>query len=337
MKISIITFTDKGELLGKKLLYNLNELGENTYLSSGRKIKLDNWIKENFYSNDALIFISAVGIAVRGISKYIVSKTTDCAVICIDEKGDFVIPILSGHIGGANRLAKKIANITKGTAIITTATDINNKFAFDDWASKNNFQILNTYNIKKISSAILDGKTIYLKSDFQIEGNLPQNVQICKSDEFFENTVVITFKNVGDTSSLYIIPKCITIGIGCKKNTNEKTIKDVIYKFCEKNNISINAIKKLVSIDLKKDERGIINFCENYNIEFQTYTSSELSKVKGNFSSSDFVKDITGVDNVCERSAVIEGNVILVKKYADSGVTLSAGIENYKINFSESI
>ncbi len=124
-----------------------------------------------FSSVDAMIFIGSCGIAVREIASHLKSKTEDPAVICIDELGRFVIPILSGHIGGANRLAGRIAEALGATAVVTTATDINGKFAADEWAARQGMAISGMAEAKEVSAAILE-RNLPLASDYPVSGPL---------------------------------------------------------------------------------------------------------------------------------------------------------------------
>ena len=110
------------------------------------------------------------------LSPFVKDKKTDPAVIVIDELGRFVIPLLSGHIGGANELSKKISKFTNSIEVITTATDINNKFAVDVFAKNNNLYISNMTIAKEISSKILEGEKIGFLSDFNFKGNIPSEL-----------------------------------------------------------------------------------------------------------------------------------------------------------------
>ena len=147
-------------------------------ISRGGKngVKLSDWTAENFQKSDALIFIGAVGIAVRAIVPHCKSKATDPAVIVLDERGRFSIPILSGHLGGANDLAKKLASICGAVPVITTATDVEGVFAVDEWAKAQSCHVLEPERIKTVSSTLLAGKVVYYDSQWRITGTQPKNV-----------------------------------------------------------------------------------------------------------------------------------------------------------------
>lgn len=148
--IHLISFTDWGQKLVEKLAQELDG-------QAVRGMPLDQWTREHFRTGNALIFVGAAGIAVRAIAPYIRSKTTDPAVVVVDEGGQFAVPILSGHLGGANDLARKIAASCGAQPVITTATDINGIFAVDEWARRQNCVIQNPEKIKTISGTLLAG------------------------------------------------------------------------------------------------------------------------------------------------------------------------------------
>jgi cobalt-precorrin 5A hydrolase len=252
----------------------------------------------------------------------------------IDEKGKFVIPLLSGHIGGANALAYEIANHLGTLPVITTATDINQKFAVDLFAKKNNLHISRMDYAKGISAAILDEKRVGFESDFPIVGTLPKEMTgkrdcpygICIS--FAEKTEVYD-------KTLSLIPCIITLGLGCRKGKSSDDIEKVVAKVLEKNDISMDAIANVASIDLKKEEAGLLEFCDKFKLKFVTYPAKVLEKVQGIYTESDYVRSVTGVGNVCERAAILgSGNGIMIqKKYANNGVTVSIAKKDWSVRF----
>ena len=285
-------------------------------------------IHKYFYDYKTLVFIMATGIVVRKISSLIKSKETDPAVIVCDELGNFVISLLSGHIGGANEMTKIISNIVNGIPVITTSTDLNNKIAFDVFAKKNNILIKNIENMKYISSDIINNKNIGLFSEIDILGKIPNYIL---KNKYCDSNVFITSKknifNLNKRRDVILIPQQYIIGIGCKKNTSFENIKFAVYNFLDKRDIDILSIKLFVSIDLKKNEKGLIDFCNSINKNLITYSSEELKNIEGNFSDSEFVLNVTGVSNVCERSIICynKNTSIIVNKTVYSGITLALG------------
>lgn len=297
-----------------------------------------------FDSNDVLIFAGACGIAVRKIAPYIKDKQTDPAVICIDELGTYVIPILSGHIGGANDIARYIAEQISSTAVITTATDINGRFSVDSWAARNGFIIDDIKAAKEVSSAILE-QDIPLISEFKIAGQPPAGIRSedgntvrsynDNADRFRNDIGIYVGCNIRKLFSrtLRLIPKAVHLGIGCRKGTDEDSIRQAVDKVLSEHDIDKRAVKCISSIDIKSGEKGLLDYAEHNNLPINFYSAEELNNLDGDFTSSEFVKGITGVDNVCERAAMIGAEHLLVRKNAVNGVTIAAAIEHMEVHF----
>lgn len=338
MIIRTISFTENGDKLNNKIS-NILKSENNKVFAYGnakglikREDNLFKWSENAFKDSDALIFIGAVGIAVRAISSFVESKDKDPAVIVCDEKGKYVIPILSGHIGGGNSLANSLAKGLNATAVITTATDLNNIWAVDNWAKENNYHIEDISKIKYISSALLKGEEVGIDSFFKIKGDLPKNVINKKA---FKNGIVISpFLIKAYENTINIVPECITIGVGSRKGADENALIKLFKKICEEKNISEKAVFKIATIDIKKEEKAVLKLKEYLKKDLILYTAEELNEVEGEFSSSSFVKSVTGVDNVCERSAVrlAEGELI-VEKTKGEGVTLAMAVIKESVRF----
>ncbi len=339
MKVSIIAFTDNGMEIAYKLSNSLSESNDVDFTRCG-KGALSTWTEEHFSTNDALIFIGAIGIALRAIAPYIKTKTKDPAVVVVDELGQFSIPILSGHIGGANELALQISKYLGSIPVITTATDINKVFAVDTWAKSQGLQILNPECIKLVSSKLLKGESVHVKSDYPIQGNLPKNVYLNDlEDSNAGYDVIITHKDLENeckNDTLLLVPQIITVGIGCRKDISFEAIENSILYILEKENYHILAINALASIDKKANEKGILEFAKKYDLPFNTYTADELNSLEGDFTKSEFVKSVVEVDNVCERSAVMESNGKLIRRKDTcdgAGVTVALAINDPNISW----
>ena len=285
---------------------------------------------ECFASSELMVFVGSCGIAVRKIAPYVHDKRTDPAVVCVDELGTFVIPLLSGHIGGANALARRIAESLHATPVITTATDINRKFSVDTWATENGCAISSMKLAKAVSAAVLEGD-IPLKSDFPIAGTLPNGVisgktgalgvYLTASDkEPFENT-------------LRLIPKTLHLGIGCRRGIEKEAIERAVGQVFKEAHLDFWAVKCAASIDLKQEEEGLLSFCQEQTIPIRFYTAEDLNAVSGDFTPSPFVQKVTGVDNVCERAALLGADHLIVKKTACHGVTVAVAMENWEVHF----
>lgn len=284
------------------------------------------WTEQVFKNYDALISVGAIGIVVRHISHFVKNKCVDPAVIAIDDLGRYVIPILSGHIGGANELAKRISSELGSTAIITTSTDIHNRFAVDVFAKKNHLFITSMSKAKDVSARLIDGRFVGFSSDFPIEGDIPSELTPSDGGEFgIKVTESIDDRPFDET--LVLIPKDIIIGVGCKRDTNPKVMESFVKDVLRRENISEHRIKRVASIDIKKDEDAIIELSERYGADLSFYNDVELNSIDGTFSSSEFVKRITDVDCICERSAVCGGGELIMRKYASDGMTIALAKE----------
>lgn len=292
-------------------------------------------VSDIFNRYDALIFVCACGIAVRTIAPHIQSKNTDPAVIVIDDCGQFVIPILSGHIGGANALAVRLADLIGAKAAVTTATDTGGRFSPDSFAAANDLIITEMDKAKAVAAAVLEGEKIGLVSEYRFVG-LPKEIvedTDCKTGMYIGNADRTPF-----SVTLKLIPKNIVLGIGCKRGTDFSAIDILVRMALYKAKIPIERVSDVATIDIKKDEHGILEFCEKYSLKLRIYTAKDLMETEGDFTSSMFVKKITGVDNVCERSAVkCSGGRLIMRKYAANGVTVAAAEKPLILDFERKI
>ena len=330
MKIASIAFTENGAKIVKMLVHEMGVKGYvfEKYKTDGLETfnNVSSLVRDIFKKYNAIVFVGACGIAVRSIAPYVKDKAKDPAVVVVDEKGNFAIPILSGHIGGANDLAEKIALLTSGTAVITTATDINKKFSVDTFAVRNNLYIGDTKLIKEISSRILNDKKVGLYTDYELK-NVPDcfeesnEVGICISDDDKK-----PFR-----TTLNLMPKNVVLGIGCRKGC--ETVEESILAFLKVNGVSVYSLFAVATVDIKKNEKGIVEFCEKFDIPLLTFSAETLAAVEGNFTASEFVKKTVGVDNVCERAVCAVGAKITEKKTALNGTALALGRINTEIDF----
>ncbi len=327
MKICVISFTQNGEKLQNKILPLLS--GD---ISVYDKTEIKTYVREMFQSCDVLIFIGAAAIAVRLIAPHLKGKDVDPAVIVLDEMGSYAIPLLSGHLGGANEFCVELCKKTGSIPVITTATDLNHKFKVDVWSKKNHCTIADISKIKYISMAVLQEQPVGFYSEFEICGSVPP--ELSDSAASVGICVSVNGKLSPFLTTLNVIPKVITIGVGCRKNTGTNKLERLLLDTLDENGISIPAVEQIASIDLKKEETAIVEFARKYSIPFITYTAEELNSISGEFEGSDFVKTITGTDNVCERSAALaSGGEIILKKKSLEGITVSLAKKDWKCNF----
>jgi cobalt-precorrin 5A hydrolase len=332
MKIGIICFTAHGQALAESLCEKLHGAEHDADAYRCGKDALGDWTGTRFTTDDALVFVGAAGIAVRAIHPYIKSKTSDPAVIVLDECGKFIIPILSGHIGGANRLSREIAGILHALPVITTATDCNSVFAIDTWAAENGIRIVNPEQIKWISARLLASETVSVKSFFPVIGKSPAGLSLTE-DEY---DIVLTVRSKGRRDALRLVPPILTLGVGCRRGITAEELEDAYALILKKACCLKEAVAQVCSIDMKQNEKGLADFCGRNGLPLLTFSAEQLAAVPGRFSSSEFVRNATGVDNVCERSAVLgSGGALYVKKNAGNGITMALAIAPYTVRFME--
>lgn len=283
-----------------------------------------------FSAMDALIFVGACGIAVREIAPYVQSKKTDPAVLCIDEAGRFVIPLLSGHIGGANALAAALAERLGATAVVTTATDVRGKFAVDAWAARHGCAISGMGLAKAVSAAILEGD-IPLCSQFPLPSPLPEGTFAGETGPL---GIFIGWRTRSPFArTLRLIPRVLRVGVGCRRGTAADAVENAVRAVFAANGLDTAAIRGVYTIDLKQDEAGLLDACERNNWPVHFYTAQQLRGVAGDFTPSDFVRSVTGVDNVCERAALLDAEKLIVQKTARDGVTVAVAAEHWEVRF----
>ena len=324
MRGALIAFTRRGAALARRLADALFEeadlrvpprlaqaLGEAPYPS------LEGWTEQAWGRADALIFVGAAGIAVRAVAPHVRDKFTDPCVVSVDEAGRFAVPLLSGHVGGGNDLARRIAAITGGQAAVSTATDVNGLFAVDLWASERGMAITDRALAKEISAALLEGKPVGFHSDFGHP--CPDGL----TEGAAELGVWVTCRRGPGpfSGALRLVPKCLTLGLGCRRGTDEEAIAAAVDEAAA--DYDPAAFAQAATIDLKRDEDGLLAFCQSRGLPLRTFSAGALALAEGDFTPSAFVAEITGVDNVCERAAVLVGGTLLTPKYAKNGVTVA--------------
>lgn len=313
MKIYGVAFSNKG----KELLNRIKNEGSlsDEFIIRDNDISLEDFVSSAFENRIPVIFVGACGIATRLIAPHLKSKLEDPPIIVVDELGQFVIPILSGHVGGANELAYKIASICEAIPVITTATDINGTFAIDNWAKANNLSIVNKEGIAKVSSAVLEGKAITVSiKDYPPKERV--NVIIDDSGDM----------TAGGNADLYLKKKKYTVGIGCRKGKSFDEVERSFIEALDAVKLKPDDIYAIGTIDIKENEPAILSISQKYRIPIISFTASLLENAPGEYSESAFVKDTVGVGNVCERAAILAAGVeakLILPKQAGNGVTMA--------------
>ena len=386
--IDIISFTDGGRVLSLKLKDAFAALGYEAEAVSGkassqsdsenvrgavRTVRLGDWTAEHFRTGAVLIFIGAAGIAVRAIAPHVKDKKTDAAVIVMDEKGRFAVPVLSGHIGEANLFAGMAAAITGGQTVLTTATDVNRLFAVDVLANRNELVISDMTKAKLFSAALLESRAarIMIPDRFadliRVEGEVPEEAAVVRTEEVRAGDgppltdarvdeprlvdaradgprltdVVISPGTVDPAGPLQLVPRCLYLGVGCRRGKDAGDLLQFLKDEMAKAGLSPAAVRSLNSIDIKKDEAGLITCAKELGVPFRTFPAEILRAAEGDFTPSSFVAETTGVDNVCERAAWAAateegggpGRRFILRKTARDGMTLAVVMAEVPVRF----
>ncbi|MHA4989965.1 cobalt-precorrin 5A hydrolase [Cetobacterium somerae] len=323
MKLAVWTVTRGAGLNGVEIKNKIE--GVDVFTLS--KFKIDNSIQienfteelnEAFNKYDGHIFIMATGIVIRKIASLIKSKDVDPAVVVIDEGMNFVISLLSGHLGGANDLTQNLHEIFGLVPIITTSSDVTGKIAVDTLSQKLKCNLKSLEAAKKVTSLIVDGKNVEL--------SLPKN--ICNENP--EGVMVISNKENLEIVHLY--PENLVIGIGSRRGIEKEKVYEFLIETLKKHNLSLKSIKHFATVDLKADEKGIIETARELGKELKIVNREEILTVEDMFHGSEFVKKEIGVKAVSEPCAYLtsskNGKFIEIKAKKD-GMTISIYEERF--------
>lgn len=346
--VTSVAFTRRGKQLSEKVRRAWNDMS-----SARREIIVwkdaEKLTEPLFRTSDVLLFFCASGIAVRLAAPFLRDKTADPAVLVIGEDGKFVVPLISGHLGGANRYAHFIAEMLDAQPVITTATDGRKMAALDIWSKKYGLVIDDMKLAKRITAYLLAREDVYSSggrseqpidepvNDDKIEfrpgsektGRISADdrykdgrykdsryKKATESEPNFWNPYYICITEKDDWQRvresvphsgeiLFLEPKKYVIGIGCRKGTESEKMADFIREFLAENGIDQRLVSRVCSIDLKAEEECIKQTARQLRAEFTVFSKDDLLSVIGDFTTSDFVKQTVGVDNVCERSALL--------------------------------
>lgn len=345
MRAEIISFTDHGALLAQKLAEKLPKehiscrawvKKRNAVPPEGVRVlsvSLKEWTGEQFLSADILIFIGAAGIAVRSIAPFVQSKKTDPAVLAADEQGKHVISLLSGHMGGANAMTRLVAKLLHAEPVITTATDLHGKFAVDAFAAQRGMYLDSMEYAKEVAAELVAGKRVGMYSAFPVFGTVPEELDT-------ENVLPLGFavdirKGQMFAHTLHLVPRITVLGIGCRKDTDAVHLKDVVLQVLDEHHIFVESVCRIASIDLKKEEKALLELADWLEVPFDTYTAEELLQTESEdeLEESDFVRTVTGLGNVCGRAALKSAGTrkLLFPKTAREGVTVAAAVMDYTV------
>ena len=350
-KVAIVCITKNGINISKRIKEKIPLAS--IYAQSKHKDSSDGiiWFEKNtkimieeiFKEYDSIICIFSLGAVIRLISNLLVDKKTDPAVIVIDDKANFVISALSGHLGGANSLSKHIADILNSTAVITTAADVNETIAVDLLGNDFKWRIENFENVTKVSAHMVNEEKIGVYQDTGEtkwwNKELPKNVTIVedidelKSDNFRAG-LIISDRIISDSlligKSVIYRPKSLVVGLGFHWDTTQNDIEDGIMKVLKENGLSFLSIRNLSTIDRGKSPTSLGSFSDKHGIPLEFFEKTKLNKIMVP-NPSDVVKKYEGTSSVSEASSILSsgGELIITKQKFPPNLTVAV----CRINF----
>ena len=332
-KIAIIAVTEKG--LEKALIIQKEfpkSLVITTLNSSDKNVStissISNYLTDNFLKLDGICFVTALGICVRLIAPYIQDKNTDPAVISVDDLGLNVQAVLSGHKGGANDFALKVASVLGANPIISTSSDVQNIWALDTLANQYDWQVATSLSMNKTMALFVNNKPTALLLDIKdkgtqhLEKTVPDFVTVFYDEAEidytqFELFIAVSYKVYTSTiASVFFIPKVLSVGSGCSKQLDSVLFETTLKEELKSRNIHFSAIKNVGSIDIKAQQQAYLDFSTKNNIPFSTFTSDEIDTITVP-NPSEMVQSKIGVDGVSESTAMLlsgSKNVLIEKQ-----------------------
>ncbi len=333
---AVYAFTPKGamlaSLLKKHLCADIFLKGEWKDAPVEGFASLSSLISSTFFRYQGHIFICATGIVVRSIAPFLRGKHLDPAVVVVDEGGTFAISLISGHLGGANELCRKVASIIGAIPVITTATDVEGIVAIDEMARRCGLRVVNVSFIKEISMAMLRGEGIYLLDPLNMVKGDNSHIPSCLKRvssvinvPAHAHVVVCDYKK-REVKGLVLCPPVLYVGVGCNRGVDGKEICDLIYQVFEEEGLYVEAISALVSTEKKAREEGIFEAARLLGVNVIFVKHSRLKGVVVP-NPSDVVKRYMGVDSVCEAAALIVARgPLVVEKRKGRNVTVAVAL-----------
>jgi len=315
--MAVIALTVKAGELAAKIAEEFPEAM--VYLWGRDFQKLKDVVPDLWSKCRALVFIMAAGIAVRQIAPLIESKDRDPAVIVVDESGRHVIPILSGHLGGANALAKILAAKLQAEAVITTATDLCGFTAPDEYARRLGWKLHPLSKLSEVNSRLLSTGKLKVYSELPLPQGHPLRTDPCYTfTSVAEEADIRIGFTTDDDRYLYFLPPVCSVGLGCRKGVSAGEVLEAIHAAFAVLGYSLKTIKGLYSISLKVAERGLQEAAQALGVDFRTFTPEQIQRTieENDLSRSHTVRQRIGVDGVCEPAALLgcrEGELVLPK------------------------
>ncbi len=325
MKTVVIALT----VGAKKLAEQIHEQLPDSFIDT-RKLPVfekiqDLWAQEP----DAIICIMATGIVVRAIGTLCSDKTKDPCVLVLDEKGQFVISLLSGHLGGGNQLAKSLADKIGAQAVITTASDVTGHTALDLWAQKNSLVVDDSKKLTEKSAKLINCGKIEIFTECNVD-SLPVDFKLAATPDTADS--IISDKVFPESGALILRPCSLSVGLGCNRGTKKEDFDIAVNELFTDNKLVPASICSYASIDLKKDEQGMLEFAEREGLKIKFYAKEQLNSVE-DISTSSVVFAATGAKGVAEPAALLAADTtfgsgtLIVRKRKWKDVTAAVAMK----------
>lgn len=360
MKIAVVAVTRQGIRLAERTASALSGTGQHhTVLYLPGKFSLlriegerkpyrkplKDLFGELFAEYEGIVCIMALGIVVRLIAPYLKDKTTDPAIVVMDELGQNVISALSGHLGGANRLTNEIAGLLGNNPVITTATDVQGLPALEMLAEENGWEVEPFEQVKKINAALVNGQKVIIYSEKPLDMDLPEPMEVREFARYSparkEDGRVILVTNRSARSfppgTIFLRPKNLCIGIGCRRGVSKAEVKDAVLAALEEAGRSLSSVRGFTSVDIKSNEQGLLDAAEDMNVPVEFFSPETLAVIlekRGDeLSFSQMVYDRIGVGGVCEPSAILglgETAALIIPKTRYGKVTVAIAEDDWQ-------
>lgn len=312
-RCAVLALSRGGCALGRRLA---ESLGGDFFACKGR---IAATVAEVWDHYQAIVCIMATGIVVRTIAPLLRDKYRDPAIVVCDEQGRFAISLLSGHLGGANALAQRVASATGGQAVLTTASDVLGRTALDLWCRDLGLTPGDKGAFTRAMAKLVDQGTLAIWSRFPLP-ELPPDLKRVTTRTAAD---LIVDSRTEDTAAVLLYPKALVIGIGCNRGIPAAAIAQAVAATCQQQHLAPQAIARLASIDLKQDEKGLLEFARQQHLAIDFYSKDQLNQVEG-VSTSEAVQRATGAKGVAEPAALLSagpGSTLLVTKLKWTDVT----------------
>lgn len=349
MKVALVAITDRGFATAKRLSEGIPVTTEREIYLHKKALdenvqnetifeRLSDVMPMLWHEYSVLIFVMATGIVVRQIASFIDRKDRDPAILVLDEEGKFIIPLLSGHLGGANAWATYLAEQIGASAVITTASDVRGMVAPDEYARRYGWKVEPINHLPSVNRLLLEQGFLKVWSSYMVNADCEwlndKHYHFLSESERKEANVILDafLEPTISDDCIYLVPPILSIGVGCRRGVSKEAVLAEIITGLEQIGSTVKAVAGIYSIDLKADEIGIIEAAKFLGVPFQTFSAEKIQSVNElqQLSQSDYVLEKIGVSGVCEAASLLgtqKGRLIL-PKISCQGVTVAISMEN---------